>query len=210
LRNWLKDQRTRHSAPQAERSGFLGSFFQSERNEPEVLESCLGSLEKVEHVQQRISVETQKKDGELSIPLVEEGLHPNDSGAQILGAIRIRRSIVPDKELKHLVNPFAWRITESGTRRVHRLLRPRDVVIISEDLKKLEPKEIFAVRYSGRLILSRVLQKGSVILLLSSQGETEIEVLDEAEVDVALVGRVALVIRAWHYAVFSPSDYREG
>jgi hypothetical protein len=205
LRNWLRAQQKRNPEPQGVQRSFLGSLLQGRVTEDSEL---LGStLAQGEAAKLRLSTDQEK---DFAVPLFEEGSHPNDPAAEVLGAIRIKRSVVPEKEIKHLLNPFAWRLTDFGTERVHRVLKPRDVVIISEDLKTPEPKEIFAVRYMGRLVLSRVLRKGSVTLLLSSRGETEIEVLEDSETETALVGRIALVIRAWHYAVFAPTDYTQG
>jgi hypothetical protein len=73
-----------------------------------------------------------------------------------------------------------------------------------------DPDDIFAVFYREEVILTRILRKGNVVLLRSSQGEQDIEVLEARDVESAFVGRVAFVIRPWHYAIFSPGERREG
>jgi transcriptional regulator with XRE-family HTH domain len=209
LRNWLRAEQEEKLPPLAARKSFFEAILpgRGKSEEPAELDTLGAAFSLHEEIPGRARSTAQKSEDILNIPLFLEGAHPADSKAEMLGNLRVNKKVVPQKEVEHLVNPFAWRLSGHGTRRVHRLLRPRDLVVISEDLKKLEFKEIFAVRHQDELVLSHILRKGSVTLLLSSQGESDIEVLEGEDPESALVGRVALVIRAWHYAVFSPTDY---
>lgn len=197
LRNWLRAQRTT-PAPESAKGSFFGALRRGHSKHEENQEAAVPSAGSEDR--------RETKEADYHIPLFLEGVHPSDSSAEMLGTVRIKESVLPPRELDHLLRPFAWRLSGAGAERVEHLLRPRDLIVISEDLKQLESGEVFAVRHNDGILLSRILQKGNVTLLLSSKGESDIEVLEKHEAGSALIGRVALVIRAWHYAIFSPGD----
>jgi hypothetical protein len=93
-------------------------------------------------------------------------------------------------------------MSEEGRSRVEDLLQPGDYAVICQDLKERTSVEIYAVRLKKQIVLSRILRKGNTILALAPSSE-DIEIL-QSEKDI--LGRVAIIIRPWQYAVFSPSD----
>ena len=141
--------------------------------------------------------------GRITVSVIPEGVLPADPGAKALSQINIELGSLPPGERESLTGElFAYRISEEGRSRVEDLLQPGDYAVICQDLKERTSVEIYAVRLKKQIVLSRILRKGDTILALAPSSE-DIEIL-QSEKDI--LGRVAIIIRPWQYAVFSPSD----
>ena len=139
----------------------------------------------------------------ITVIVIPEGVLPADPRAKALSQITIDLGALPPGEGESLTGElFAYRISEEGRSRIDDLLQPGDYAGICQDLKKRTPVEIYAVRLKKQVVLSRIMRKSGTILALAPASE-DIEIL-QGEKDI--VGRVAIVIRPWQYAVFSPAD----
>lgn len=138
----------------------------------------------------------------ITVKVIPEGVLPADPGARALSQINIDLGALPPGEGESLTGElFAYRISEEGRSRVEDLLQPGDYTVICQDLKESTSVEIYAVRLKKQIVLSRILRKGGTIIALAPSSE-DIEILQDEE---DIVGRVAIIIRPWQYAVFSPS-----
>lgn len=103
---------------------------------------------------------------------------------------------------------FAYRLSPRGVERVFKTLHAGDYVVISRDQRPLERDEIYAVKMKDKVVLSRVIEKGSdPLLLLSDAGEAEIEALraEGGKARSLVVGKVVAAIRPLQYSVVKPS-----
>lgn len=143
------------------------------------------------------------------IPVFTEGADPGDgpeSGEEVVDYLRLDAARIPDEE--RLVRPFAYRLSQRGVRDVDDLLQAGDCVVITRAGAPPVSNEIYAVRREGGVVLSRVLRKGDSLLLLSSRGPEAIDILHlrGGRLESFIVGRVAVIIRPWQFALFSPSQ----
>jgi len=90
-------------------------------------------------------------------------------------------------------------------------LHPGDYAVLSRDQRPIEPEEIYAVRVRYQIVLSRVIEKGPSLLLLSDQGQQEIEVLnaEDGRSRSLIAGKVAAAIRPLQYSVVKPSGGKD-
>mgnify|MGYP001765395573 CR=1 FL=1 len=134
--------------------------------------------------------------GIIAIPLLRSGADPEseDAAEEVL---RLDGSSLPPEEVEDLV---AYRAQEPMIERVRDRIEPGTVVVISKRFAEPSAERIHAVRFEGRVILSRVLRKGTLLLLLPPAGRSdvgEIELPALGGIRDVLVGSVVLTIRRW-------------
>jgi len=146
----------------------------------------------------------RKIEGGYRVPILPEGEDPDTARGPILAErvapteefVRLGSEVLREKKLLH---PFAYRMTETSIQRVGTVLKPGDVVIISQDQVPIVEHEIYAVRNAGTVELAHALWNGRQLLLLPDAGKSNFAVL-EAEGEAALaklmVGHMVTVIRA--------------
>jgi len=106
------------------------------------------------------------------IPFLKEGADPAASGKELCVAgppLRLDARLFPNEELGRL---FACRATPDMARRAGGSVRPGDWLILTSHVEAGKLQGLFAVRTKGRILLSRLLVKGRVLLLLPPPGAT--------------------------------------
>ena len=136
--------------------------------------------------------------GLLEIPVLEDGddpgpgpIHPDVVVDVLRLDPRVLGRAVP-------LRPFAFRLSEDAIERVRDLFRPGDWVVLDSRPGELTADRVHAVRFMGRVILSRVLAKRDSLLLLPSEGRSDVRVLDLEPGELPsrfIVGNVVLTIR---------------
>jgi len=132
----------------------------------------------------------------IEVPILPEGHFPDDQASIVDSYVQIPSDAIPPEE--PVSSPFAYRVTTDSARRVRRVLRPGDTVVVSREAGPPVRNEIYAVRLGEKIVLSRVLAKPRVLILLSDEGEEHIDgipVEGPAELRYILIGHVVLVIR---------------
>jgi hypothetical protein len=150
----------------------------------------------------------ESKEEVLRVPLFPEGADPG-SDPEPLEYVSVQEDLLQGERL---VRPFAWRLSPQGVERVFKTLHAGDYAVISREVRQLERDEIYAVKVRNRIILSRVIEKGpDLLLLLSDQGEVEIDALraEEGRARSLIAGRVVAAIRPLQYSIVKPSGGRE-
>ena len=132
----------------------------------------------------------------LLIPLIAAGEDPRRESAphHVVEMLRLDPRVLDPAE--PLERPFAYALTRRITDRVEGLLPDQGVAIFTTRAQPVVPHEIYAVRHSGRVVVSRVMWNGRELLLLPAPGGSDFIVLpaaSEAEVAALIVGRVAVV-----------------
>jgi len=144
----------------------------------------------------------------LRVPVIPEGMDPA-SEPEPLEFVAVRKELLHEDRL---IRPFAYRVSKEGVRRVRRTLQEGDTVIISQDQNFVSRDEIYAIRYGMGIVLSKVLEKGSaMLLLLSDEGQQYVDMIPAPQQDgirTAVAGRVVIAIRPMQYAIVSPSGRR--
>jgi transcriptional regulator with XRE-family HTH domain len=135
----------------------------------------------------------------IEVPLLPDGADPGEEPMEfegILGVLRLDQQLLP----VGIDRPFAYRPGESFVERVRDSINPGDVVVLAAVPDTVDPAGIYAVRRGGRVVLSRVVRSGTILLLLPSvEGESpvSIECRDERGLRERLVGAVVLTTRSW-------------
>lgn len=146
---------------------------------------------------------TSAREGVLRVPLVHEGTDPS---TEPLDYVTVQEELLRGERL---VRPFAYRLSAQGVLRVFRTLQAGDYAIVSRESGPPDRREIYAVRVRNRIVLSRVMERGSdILLLLSDQGEAEIKALraEGGKARSLIVGRVVAAIRPLQYSVVKPTS----
>jgi transcriptional regulator with XRE-family HTH domain len=144
------------------------------------------------------------REGVLRVPLIREGSDPSTE-PEPLDYVTVQEELLRGERL---VRPFAYRLSTQGVLRVFRTLQAGDYAIVSRESGPPDRREIYAVRVRNRIVLGRVMERGSdILLLLSDQGEAEIEALraEGGKARSLIVGRVVAAIRPLHYSVVKPT-----
>lgn len=147
---------------------------------------------------------TRALEGGYRVPILPEGQDPDDSRERLLRSlvspqvefVRLGSDVV---QSKHMRLPFAYRMTEASVHRVGTVLKPGDVVVISQEQVPIVEHEIYAIRHQGRIELAHALWNGSQLLLLPDTGKNDFAVLDAASEDKLahlIAGHMVTVIRA--------------
>ena len=146
---------------------------------------------------------TSAREGVLRVPLVHEGTDPS---TEPLDYVTVQEELLRGERL---VRPFAYRLSAQGVLRVFRTLQAGDYAIVSRESGPPDRREIYAVRVRNRIVLSRVMERGpDILLLLSDQGEAEIEAhrAEGGKARPLIVGRVVAAIRPLQYSVVKPTS----
>jgi len=135
----------------------------------------------------------------LEIPLLSDGADPGEDpwiADGVAETIWLDRALLPpDPEL-----PFAYRPGPAMVERVRRSIEPGDLVVLAAFDGSIDPSRIYAVRQDQRIVLSRVVPHGSILLLLpadESGRPASIECRDEAELAERLAGVVVATLRTF-------------
>lgn len=134
----------------------------------------------------------------LRLPVLEEGTDPDGPGAGAIDWIHLDLKILPPGEAPG--QPFAYRLTAHGVRRVPELLRPGDCVVISRTDEPPMSDAAYAVRIGPRVELSRVQLLGEELLLPGAARGREPERLETpggAPARSPVVGKVVVAFRRW-------------
>lgn len=148
--------------------------------------------------------------GALPVPLVAEGQGPESlpPGGEP-EYVSIDTAVLPRGE--RFVKPFAWRLSPKGAALAPDILAAGDTVVISQEAGALVEDEIYAVRRGkADIVLSRLrVLKDEVLVLVRKDGSVN-DVLPAPRGGLRsfIVGKVAIVIRPVHYAVWKPSSAR--
>jgi hypothetical protein len=140
----------------------------------------------------------------VRIPVLPEGRDPlglDAAAGRVLGWATGGDFLRLDAEAVRalrLVQPFAWRLSEAGVRRVSTLFEPGDFAVISREQGPIVPHEVYAVRHEHRVVLSLVMWNERELLLLPDAGASDFVVLQvgsERALPKYVVGHVATVVR---------------
>ncbi len=119
------------------------------------------------------------------IPLIAEGKDPGVGEARRNAVGRLRfdpamlEATAPVRErLASLVNPFAYRLTETNTRRARGLLAPGLYAVLTREVLPLSESGIYAVRRNAEVELGQVRWNGEHLLLLPGVDESDFVVID--------------------------------
>lgn len=132
----------------------------------------------------------------IAVPLFEEGADPVDDPAPV-EILRLDRQLFP---VGGAERPFAYRPGPGALSRTGKLIKPGELVVLSSRTGNLDPQSVHAVRFEGRVVLSRVLFKGNALLLLPPEGSSEFDIIEidsRAELDFKIAGTVVLTVRDW-------------
>lgn len=132
----------------------------------------------------------------VAIPLLRSGADPESEDA-LEEVLRIDGALLPPEDAEDLV---AYRARGPMVNRVGDRIEPGTVVVVSRRFAEPSAERIHAVRFEGSVILSRVLRKGTLLLLLPPAGRSdvgEIELPAVGGLRDVLVGSVVLTIRRW-------------
>lgn len=132
------------------------------------------------------------------VVLLDEGIDPEATGRhrRLAGPpLRLDARLFDAADLDQL---FAYRATPGMAARIGDAIRPGDWVILSSRVDPNALHGIFAVRIRGTIVLSRVLLKGSELLLLPPPGSSELDTVELKPGDDphrVLAGRVVRTLR---------------
>jgi transcriptional regulator with XRE-family HTH domain len=157
--------------------------------------------------QRQLELRLEPKEGVLRVPLIPERADP-DADPKPLEYVTVQEELLQGERL---VRPFAYRLSPQGVLRVSRTLHPGDYAVISREQRSIEPQEIYAVRVRKQIVLSRVIEKGPSLLLMSDQGQGDIDIVnsEDGKTRSLIVGKVVVAIRALQYSVVKPSGSRD-
>lgn len=148
--------------------------------------------------------ESREFKGGFRVPILPEGLDPDESRERFLQSrtspqvefVRLGSDVVESKNMRL---PFAYRMTETSLLRVSTVLKPGDVVVISQEQVPIVEHEIYAIRHQGRIELAHALWNGSQLLLLPDTGKSDFAVLEARSEDALaqlIIGHMVTVVRA--------------
>jgi transcriptional regulator with XRE-family HTH domain len=146
----------------------------------------------------------------ISVPLLSDGADPGDEpedAAEVIETLSVDPRLLPPD----IVRPFAYRPGPSLLERVRGAIRTGDVVVLTARPADVDPSGIYAVRYEGRVVLSRVLRHGTTLLLLPADDTgrpVSIDSRDETALLSRLAGAVVTTIRTWRSALRPPPHGR--
>ena len=136
------------------------------------------------------------------VPVYPEGSHPPSPRAgrdpAAIESLRIDLRVFPPGPAP--LEPFAYRLTAHGTRRVADTLRPGDCVVLSRERDAPMEDAIYAVRTGPRVEIARVRLAHGALHLLGAAGNHDSEpvaVAPGADPVRAIAGKVVLALRRW-------------
>ena len=134
----------------------------------------------------------------LEVPILFEGADPGEDSphpSSVQDRLQLDQKLFASGAERNL---FAYVISRESGEHVRGLASPGDFVVFRRRARRISPQRIHAVRVKGRVVLSRVLFKGSALLLLPPEQEGDFDVLevgDEAGARRAIAGYSVLLIR---------------
>jgi len=136
------------------------------------------------------------------VPVYAEGTAPpptrEDRDPLAIESLRIDLRVFPPGPAP--LEPFAYRLTAHGTRRVADTLRPGDCVVLSRERDAPMDDAIYAVRTGPRVEIARVRLVHGTLHLLGAQGNHDsdpVAVAPGADPLQAIAGKVVLALRRW-------------
>jgi transcriptional regulator with XRE-family HTH domain len=142
-------------------------------------------------------VELEYSDPILAVPLYDDGADPGD--ASPIDSYQIDRRLLP----ADVTQPFAYRPGARTVARVSDAIRAGNVVVLGPGFGRLDTERIYAVRYEGRVLLSRVVVHDNVLLLLPGpEGGSPLALpfADQKALDGHVAGVVLMSINSWDSA----------
>ena len=137
----------------------------------------------------------------LGVVLAEEGSEPTEAEMRDTDRrVWIDRRALPERDM--LRGAFAWRVSREGIARVPRLYRRGDLVVIAREMwspDAIHPRQVYAVRYEGRVVLSRIAWADGRLVLFGPDSQPAGTAVVEAKSETALrklvVGRVIAAVQ---------------
>jgi transcriptional regulator with XRE-family HTH domain len=127
----------------------------------------------------RLAALTPRPDSSLiEVPVLRECADPGDGTIPsnlIVDVLRLDPRVFGREEP---LRPFAYCPRYEAIARVRDLFRPGDWVVLDSRPRELSADRVHAVRFRERVILSRVIAKRDSLLLLPTEGRSDVEVLD--------------------------------
>jgi len=120
----------------------------------------------------------------LRVPVIPEGVDPGPGvrpSCEVLEWRRLDADALSSEYRARLDRPFAYRLSEQGARRVRDRFHAGDHVIVLRGFVPPTPEEVYAVRDGDRVLLSRILWNGTLLLLRPSEGQNDFAVLDAGD-----------------------------
>jgi transcriptional regulator with XRE-family HTH domain len=133
----------------------------------------------------------------VKIPVLPEGSDPGsgrDDEPEPVEVLRVDPRLLKMEGI--LVRPFAYRLGELGAARVPEQLRAGDLAIVTRNAWPLQPEEVYALRIGGNVVLSQAKWADEKLWAVNHAGDETGESLGSGMPPPALVGRVAVVVRA--------------
>ena len=135
----------------------------------------------------------------LNVPFLPDGADPNDRWTKAgiaEDSIQLDPQLLPEtgKDL------FAYRATSQTIERVRDLISPGDVVVLAANPESIDPSAIYAVRFHGRVVLSRLVYHEPLLLLTAADPREEplsVAIGSARRLSRALAGVVVAMIRTW-------------
>jgi transcriptional regulator with XRE-family HTH domain len=136
------------------------------------------------------------------VPVYGEGTQPSTPGERRvpteIESLRIDLRVFPPGPAP--LQPFAYRLTAHGTRRVADTLRPGDCVVLSRERDAPMDDAIYAVSTGPRVEIARVRLVHGVLRLLRAAGNNDsdpVHAAPGADPLHSIVGKVVLALRRW-------------
>ncbi len=166
-------------------------------NEPPPADRSVGSPPAALPRERAAGYPERQEPSVLTVPVLAEGTDPDAGSPPVVERVRIDAAAIPPEDRAGL---FAYRVSSRGAARLRGKVEPGALVVISRRFRPPAPERIHAVRVRGEIVLSRTLAKGSVLLLLPSEGEGDFEDLDAGDpsrLRELLLGSVVLSLKRW-------------
>jgi hypothetical protein len=133
------------------------------------------------------------------VPLLADGADPGDDPEQSDGVVD-RLTVDPRMLPPDVEHPFAYRPGPEMLAGLDDAIRPGDLVLLTSRPGLFNTGTIHAVRHGGRVLLSRVVHHGDVLLVLSARRDgapVAYDAKDERQLRRRLAGTVVATLRAW-------------
>jgi transcriptional regulator with XRE-family HTH domain len=137
----------------------------------------------------------------LGVVLAEEGSEPTEEEMRDTDRrVWMDRRALPERDA--LRGAFAWRLSREGIARVPGVYRRGDLVVIARELwspDAIHPRQVYAVRHDGRVVLSRIAWADGRLVLLGPADQpaltSVLEARGEAGLRKLVVGRVIAAVQ---------------
>lgn len=140
---------------------------------------------------------------QIRVPVVAAGTepgHPDEQRSHPRRPLWLDRRLLPPVE--EMREPFAFRVGRESGRRVRGLISRGDYAVVARERsigpERISPREVYAVRLGGMVVLSRVDYVDGKLLLLPAGEAGGVEMLDAGKpgaLGKLIAGRVVAVLR---------------